>query len=106
MASSSAWYVPQRYSIHKTCISLNGRAYNDFLVSAAGGGAPLPPWRAAMYSATGLSKRAHPEDYRDRWDDEESAAAAAAQLRELEAAVAAAAAARGAPADAAAAAAP
>ncbi|KAI8476836.1 MAG: FAD/NAD(P)-binding domain-containing protein [Monoraphidium minutum] len=40
-------------------------AYNEWLADVAGPGAPrLPPWRAAMYAATGASKRSHPEDYR------------------------------------------
>lgn len=64
------------------------REYNAWLAEAAGcPEAQLPPWRAAMYAATGASKRAHPEDYRDRWDDAASLAAATQHLREQEAAL-------------------
>ena len=42
-----------------------------------------------MYAATGASKRAHPDDYRDRWDDADSLAAATADLSAREARVAA-----------------
>lgn len=43
----------------------------------------MKPWRAAMYSATGASKRAHPEDYRDRWEEEEDGGSLAAALEDL-----------------------
>ncbi|WIA31017.1 hypothetical protein OEZ86_001056 [Tetradesmus obliquus] len=59
-------------------------AYNDWLAEAAGADvAKLPAWRAAMYASTGVNKRAHPDDYRDRWDDASSAAAAEAELAVL-----------------------
>ncbi|GBF91344.1 hypothetical protein Rsub_03664 [Raphidocelis subcapitata] len=71
-------------------------AYADWLLDAAGSEGPrCAPWRAAMYKHTGESKRAHPEDYRDRWGDAAAAAEAAGELAGWEAAVLREAAARG-----------
>jgi hypothetical protein len=60
------------------------RRYAQWLAEAAGGEAPLPQWRPAMYASTGANKRLHPDDYRDRWDDAESLAVAQADLARLE----------------------
>lgn len=61
-AALTAAGVPLR---HAHMMDVRQWAYNDWLADAAG--APrLPEWRPAMYAAVGASKRAHPEDYRDR----------------------------------------
>lgn len=58
--------------------------YNEWLAAACGDDvSPLPSWRPAMYASTGLNKRLHPDDYRDRWDDADSAAQAEAEFAEL-----------------------
>ena len=65
------------------------REYNDWLVEVAATSAKLPPWRASMYAANTANKRAHPDDYREHWDDEASLADAAHQMAQLEAGLAA-----------------
>eukprot|EP00879_Flechtneria_rotunda_P030484 GHRR01033122.1.p1 GENE.GHRR01033122.1~~GHRR01033122.1.p1 ORF type:complete len:102 (+),score=33.34 GHRR01033122.1:417-722(+) len=59
--------------------------YNDWLAAAAGPHVPrLPEWRQRMYMHTGANKRSHPEDYRDRWEDQDVVAVAEKELSELE----------------------
>jgi cation diffusion facilitator CzcD-associated flavoprotein CzcO len=42
--------------------------YNSWLASQCGC-SETEEWRKEMYFATGVKKRAHPETYRDEWDD-------------------------------------
>ncbi|KAG2277336.1 hypothetical protein Bca52824_059891 [Brassica carinata] len=61
-ATVEAQGIPKRYT-HRTQFE-----YNDWLASQCGC-SETEQWRKEMYLTTGVRKRAHPETYRDEWED-------------------------------------
>ncbi|CAA7053415.1 unnamed protein product [Microthlaspi erraticum] len=64
-ATLEAQGVSKRYT-HQ--MGITQFEYNDWLASQCGCSG-TEEWRKEMYLATGVRKRAHPETYRDEWED-------------------------------------
>ncbi|XP_073000960.1 flavin-containing monooxygenase FMO GS-OX-like 4 [Typha latifolia] len=70
---------PKRYTHN---LSIFQFEYNNWIADQCGH-LPVEEWRKEMYTATSKRRRAHPEDYRDEWDDDHLIAQAKEDFRKF-----------------------